>query len=100
MKDLLKRDIQILLAITIYSTADFDYAQTTVMLTFVPTDEGTQTMCFNVTIIDDSLGNEPDEQFSVTITDAVPAGSVDSEACVTIVDNDSESKLIELLNIT
>ena len=75
----------------VFSAADFDYASTTVMLTFVPTDEGTQTMCFNVMIIDDSLGNEQDEQFSVTITDAVPAGSVDSEACVTIVDNDSES---------
>ena len=62
------------------------------MLTFVPTDEGTQTMCFNVLIIDDSLGNEPDEMFSVTISEAVPAGNVgDTEACVTIIDNDSES---------
>ena len=48
-------------------------------------------MCFNVSIIDDFLGNEPDEEFSVTISDTDPAGSVNSEACVTIIDNDSES---------
>lgn len=71
------------------SAADLDYVSTTVMLTFEPTDEGTLIMCFNVTIIDDSLGNEPDEQFSVTISD--PAGNMDSEACITIIDNDSES---------
>ena len=72
-----------------------DYVSTTVMLTFMPSDEGTQTMCFNVSIIDDLLGNEPDEEFSVTISDTVPAGSVgaNAEACITIIDNDSESKI-------
>ena len=75
----------------IFSAADLDYNSTTVMLTFMPFDEGTQTICFNVSIIDDFLGNEPDEEFSVTISDTDPAGSVNSEACVTIIDNDSES---------
>ena len=76
----------------VFSAADFDYVSTTIMLTFMPSDEGTQTMCFNVSIIDDFLGNEPDEEFSVTISDTVPAGSVgDVEACVIIIDNDSES---------
>ena len=76
----------------IFSAADFDYISMTIMLTFMPSDEGTQMMCFNVLIVDDFLGNEPDEGFSVTISNAVPAGSVgDVEACVTIIDNDSES---------
>ena len=73
------------------------------MLTFMPSDEGTQIMCFNASIIDDLLGNEPDEEFSVTISSIVPAGSVsgvDTEACITIVDNDSEYKHTQNLIIT
>ena len=76
-------------------TADLDYDSTTVLLIFMPSDEGTQTLCFNVSIIDDLLGNEPDEEFSVAISDTVPAGSVgdNAEACVTIINNDSENML-------
>ena len=72
------------------------------MLTFMPSDEGTQRMCFNVSIIDDLLGNEPDEEFSVIISSIIPAGRVagdinNTEACITIIDNDSEYKHIILL---
>ena len=84
--------LEALLLHYIFPTADFDYVTTAIMLTFMPSDEEMQMMCFNISIIDDSLGNEPDEEFSVTISDAVPAGSVgDVEACVTIIDNDSKS---------
>ena len=58
------------------------------MLTFNPTDEGTQTQCGRVEIIDDMLGNEPDEEFSVTLVNVTTDGS--ASACITIIDNDSK----------
>ena len=62
------------------------------MLTFEPSGDG-QIVCGNVSIIDDLLGNEPNELFSVTITevsgDAVSIGAGD-ESCVEIMDNDSK----------
>lgn len=66
------------------------------MVTFAPSGTG-QMVCGNVSIIDDVLGNEGDELFSVTITsvssDKVMIG-LNQESCVTILDDDSESKLI------
>ena len=70
--------------------AGLDYVSKTVMLTFMSRDEGTTAHCFNVTIIDDLLGNEPDEDFSVAIVAADPAGNVGDEACIRIIDDDSE----------
>ena len=62
------------------------------MLTFEPSGES-QIVCGNVSIIDDRLGNEPNELFSVTITevssDTVSIGTGD-ESCVEIMDNDSK----------
>ena len=62
------------------------------MLTFEPSGDG-QTVCGNVSIINDLLGNEPNELFSVTITevsgDTVSIGAGD-ESCVEIIDNDGK----------
>ena len=69
-------------------TGDLDYTHTTLMLTFVQQDEGPQVVCESVEIIDDLLGNEPDEEFSVTLLDVTAEGS--DNACITIVDNDSK----------
>ena len=62
-----------------------------------PPSAGGQTVCGNVPIMDDDLGNEGDELFSVIITsvsgDKIMIGTND-ESCVTILDDDSESDLI------
>ena len=67
-----------------------DYSTTTLTVTFEP---GDQELCDNVPIINDTLGNEENEQFSVTITDVssslVTIGPI-REACVIIIDDDSE----------
>ena len=65
------------------------------MLTFTSNDEGsTVTMCFNVPILDDQLGNEPIEAFSVTIIDFSPSGAgqtgSNAESCVFIIDDDGK----------
>ena len=61
------------------------------MLTFQPSDEASQIRCGTVSIIDDIIGNEPPEEFSVTLTSASPDGMFgDDESCVTIIDDDSE----------
>lgn len=75
-------------------TADVDYDSTAVVLEFETMDEpGLARLCANITIIDDLLGNEPNELFSVTFSDFTPevgrAGDV-AEACVTIIDNDGK----------
>ena len=71
-------------------TADSDYQSRTFILQFMPTDEGTTTRCANVPIIDDQLGNEPVEAFSVSFVSFSPAGQEgpDRETCVFIVDDD------------
>ena len=54
---------------------------------------GGQTVCGRVPINDDSLGNEPDELFSVTITSVSVPGIMigpNRESCVTITDNDGK----------
>ena len=58
----------------------------------MPSEEIPQRQCANVTIIDDSLGNEPDEQFSVSFVSIEPFGMFDltSVVCVTIIDDDSK----------
>ena len=69
--------------------ADGDYNSATLMLTFVPSSDR-QRVCGNVSINDDRL-DEPNEQFSVRITQ-VSSSSVmigpNSESCVTIIDDD------------
>jgi hypothetical protein len=75
-----------------------DYSTTTLMVTFTPSVGG-QMVCGNVPITDDNLGNEGDELFSVTIT-SVSSEKVmigpNQESCVTILDDDSESKYLWL----
>ena len=64
------------------------------MLTFESVDvvDGITELCALVPIIDDTLGNEPLEGFSVRITNFSPAGSgrvgSSPETCVIIVDDD------------
>ena len=69
-----------------------DYTTSTLMLTFQPSNDG-QMLCGNVSIINDNLGNEGDELFSVVITN-VSSNKVligpNNESCVTIVDDDGE----------
>ena len=60
------------------------------MLPFEPSVDG-QTVCGRVPIIDDNLGLEPNELFSVTITSVTGTKVMigpDTETCVTIIDND------------
>ena len=72
-------------------TAGSDYESRTFTLVFTSTDEGTTTLCANVSIIDDQLGNEPVEAFSVSFVSFSPAGQegLNTETCVFIEDNDS-----------
>ena len=71
-------------------TAGLDYQTTTFTLTFVSLDEGTNTLCSNVPILNDRLGNEPDEAFSISVVNFSPAGQtgLNSESCVFITDDD------------
>ena len=59
------------------------------MLTFEPSDNE-QTRCGSVPIIDDNLGLEPNELFSVRITSVTGSSAIigDGETCVEITDND------------
>ena len=76
-----------------------DYTTSTFMVMFKPATDG-QTLCGNVPIINDDVGNEGDELFSVVITN-VSSSKVsigpNSESCVTIVDDDSEYNVIVTL---
>ena len=62
-----------------------------------PPSAGGQITCGNVPIMDDDIGNEGDELFSIIITsvssDKIMIGP-NNESCVTILDDDSESDLI------
>ena len=59
------------------------------MLTFEPSDNE-QTSCGSVPIIDDNLGLEPNELFSVRITSVTGSSAIvgGGETCVEITDND------------
>ena len=76
---------------------DADYDNTTIMVTFQASGDvpgSTQRLCGSVPIIDDMVGNEPNEEFSVTLISASPDGRFgDKESCITIIDDDSESVL-------
>ena len=96
MKQLLKPQVALYCIFTVRShvyhtffdchVADSDYEATTDMLTFAPSDA---TICINITIINDTIANEPDEQFSVTLTSASPVGTFGEDTtCVTIIDDD------------
>ena len=70
--------------------AGSDYETTTVMVTFQPSGSG-QRVCGTVPIINDTLGNEPAELFSVRITGVSDSNIVigpNNEACVSIIDDD------------
>ena len=74
--------------------ADADYRTTEIAVTFTPSDEGTtRSLCGSVPIINDMIGNEPDEEFSVTLVSTMPPGGSfgDRESCITIIDDDGES---------
>ena len=78
-----------------FSAADSDYITITMMFTFRPSQ--TPTLCGNVQIIDDNLGLEPNELFSVRITSVSGANVVigdPDESCVEIIDNDGMSCVI------
>ena len=82
--------IIIILCYYILLIANIDYEKTAVTLTFLPSDEP-QVVCDAVRIIDDAIGNEPEEEFSVTLISASPEGSFgDNESCITIIDDDSK----------
>ena len=74
------------------SVAGSDYNTTTLNVVFEPSADG-QTVCGAVPIHDDSLGNELNELFSVTITSVsnpeIMIGP-NAESCVTIIDNDGK----------
>ena len=59
-------------------------------MTFEPSGDG-QMVCGAVPIINDTLGNEPAELFSVRITGVSDSNIMigpDNEACVSIIDDD------------
>ena len=72
--------------------ADADYSTTTIMATFVPSDQGMQEFCGIIPITDDMIGNEPNKELSVTpISSDLPGASFgDRESCITIIDDDGE----------
>ena len=69
------------------STEAEDFVAETETLTFQP---GEDCVCFNTTVIDDDIALEGNEQFRVIFgqTDKASVGDI-SEACVTIIENDS-----------
>ena len=73
-------------------TAGSDYESTTFSLIFMSSDEGQNVLCADVPILNDRLGNEPVEAFSVSIIDISPAGTPGSsrESCVFIIDDDGK----------
>ena len=72
--------------------ADADYSTTTIIVTFMPSDQGTQERCGIVPIIDDMIGNEPNKELLVTLISSDPSGAKfgDRESCITIIDDDGE----------
>ena len=80
-------------------TAGSDYQSTTITVTFEPSDESTEAKCGTVTIIDDMVAGEPNEQFSVSLVSADPTGTFGNrETCVTIVDDDNgKMRLLAIL---
>ena len=72
--------------------ADADYSTTTIMATFVPSDQGMQEFCGIIPITDDMIGNEPNKELSVTLisSDLPGANFGDRESCITIIDDDGE----------
>jgi hypothetical protein len=67
------------------------------MVTFMPSDEGTtQELCGIVPINNDMIGNEPNEEFSVTLVSSDPPGAKfgDKESCITIIDDDGERESV------
>ena len=64
---------------------------TTFTFSFKPSGSNPQKFCGFVRIIDDMIGNEQDESFSVTLISAnPPANFGDKESCINIIDDESE----------
>ena len=80
------------MSLLLLSAAGEDYMSTTFTLTFMPDDMfTTQRICHNITVIDDMIGNEPNEEFSVRLNSSNPEANLDGqESCVTIIDDDGE----------
>ena len=78
--------------------ADSDYNATTIEVEFGSLDEALQMTCVPLPIIDDEITNEADEQFSVVLRSVSPEGITisDTEACVTIIDDDGKHSLQSL----
>ena len=58
-------------------------------MTFEPQNESLQIVCGTVKIINDEITNEPDEQFSVRLTNVIPGEIIGEDvACITIIDDD------------
>ena len=69
--------------------AGSDYEVTTFTLTFQPSLEGKQQMhCGRIPIINDMVGNEPNEEFLVTFS-TIEFGTV-LVACIIIIDDDGK----------
>lgn len=68
---------------------NLDYVKTIFNFTFEPNEGDAQEICSTVdVIIDDRLGNEPFEDFSVRLVDVETDGN--DEACIRIIDDDSK----------
>ena len=78
----------------IFLIVNIDVEMTAITITFPPLEESksVQTHCGIVQIIDDAIGNEPDEEFFITLKSASPEGSFgdDYESHITIRDDDSK----------
>ena len=76
-----------------YAGGDVDYESANFTLMFNADDESEQVQCAQVNIIDDFLGNEKVEQFSVRFISSdvrTCSGNTDDSVCVSITDNDSK----------
>lgn len=71
----------------LFTTATMDYLNTSVLLTFPPSLELSQTLCENITIVDDSV-LENDEDFVVSLSSADSSVITGSEAIVSILNDD------------
>ena len=55
--------------------------------------ENPQRLCGSVPITDDMIGNEPDEEFVVSLVSTDPPGVAkfgNRDSCITIIDDDGE----------
>ena len=83
--------ITAILTVFLVLIAGADYMTATIMLTFTPS--GNARLCSRIRIIDDNVGSEPNEEFSVKLISASPLGTIGEDtSCVTIIDDDRKFK--------